>query len=1693
MPLRILIVDDYTPVRRGIRSLLSSRADWSVCGEAGDGVEATQLARELRPDLILMDLSMPNMNGVEATRIIRKEVPEAGVIIVSQNHPEAIRQVADQLGAKGYVSKTRLAQDLIPAILGVLGGPNGAENANTPCDGAAERASKSDLSCLAGGGQMGAMMRSLDWSRTPVGPVNAWPQALRVALRILLGSGYPMAIAWGPEFTFFYNDGYRPILGRTKHPALGKRTKEIFPEAWDFIGPLFERVLKKGEDTTLVNQIFFLDRKEYLEECYFTFSYSPVPDDRGAVGGVLVTVIETTDQVIEERRLRTLQDLATEVAKLKSEREICEAAARVFTRNPEDLPFTIFYLTRPKKHSARLMATSGIAPDAPISPAALPIDDTVWPLERAIKSGSTQVVTFAEGQTSAPPSGWGEVPKHGVVVPIALPGRSEPAGFFITGVNPRKELDRPYRAFLDRIASTLSAEIANVRTLEAERERAEDLAELDRAKTAFFSNVSHEFRTPLTLMLGPLEDLIAGKEPTSADHDQLALIHRNGLRLLKLVNTLLDFSRLEAGKMQAVYQATDLAVLTAELASNFESAIDRARLRLSVDCPPLPEQVYVDRDMWEKIVLNLVSNALKFTLEGEIAVQLKPSGEHVELSVRDTGTGIPVEEIPHIFERFHRVQNAQARTNEGTGIGLALVRELVKLHGGSIEVESVAGRGTTFTVSIPLGAAHLPANRIGAARAQVSTAVGAQAFVAEALRWLPADNPPVPSAATSQRESSSVEPSRSQVGNALPRARILLADDNADMREYVRRLLREQYEVMAVSDGQAALTLAREQPPELILADVMMPRLDGSGLLREIRTDPALKGTPVILLSARAGEESRIEGLESGADDYLVKPFSARELLARVASHITIARMRREAVELERKLRAEADLERTRLRELFMQAPAAICLLTGPEHRYTFVNLEYLKVTGRQRAEDFLGKTVREALPEVVNQGFLELLDGVYRTGVPQMGKEAKAILKGPGGAPQERYFNFVFEAQRNIRGDIEGVLGHAVDVTAQVLAQQEIKKSEQRLREMFDALPAAIYTTDREGYLTYFNPAAVELAGRQPQLGVDRWCVTFKLFRPDGTPLPHDECPMAVALKESRVLDGAEMIAERPDGIRRWVMPYPRLIRGAQGGITGAVNMLVDVTERKQAERTTALLASIVDSSDDAIVSKNLDGIITSWNKAAERVFGYTAVEAIGQHITLIIPPDRWDEETEILARLRRGERIDHFETIRNRKDEALIHVSVTISPIKDMRGRVIGASKVARDITERKRAEERERQITAEAFAATAKFRAVFDQSPVFAAIITKEGVLVEANEVSLEPCGYRAEEVLGRPYWETGWWRKFPESQEKIRAAIPLASQGVPFRETLQYSWADGTERLVDFALYPILDREGNVLFLHPTGVDITDLKRAEERYRKLAAMLDSEVRARTSELEDRNADVVRQSEQLRELSWRLLHAQDEERRRIARELHDSAGQMLSLLGMRLSMLVETAKENALDLVKPAEETLELVQQLTKEIRTTSYLLHPPLLDETGLPAALSWYIQGVAERSGLEVAFKISENFGRLTPDMELVVFRLVQECLTNVHRHSGSKTAAIEITQEADRLLIEVRDQGTGISPGRLVEIHSKGSGVGIRGIRERLRQFGGEMIITSTSSGTTVIVTIPVAAQRQATVRDVSQTLRSAV
>jgi PAS domain S-box-containing protein len=495
-----------------------------------------------------------------------------------------------------------------------------------------------------------------------------------------------------------------------------------------------------------------------------------------------------------------------------------------------------------------------------------------------------------------------------------------------------------------------STTLASANAREQERVRSNAIAELDRAKTAFFTNVSHEFRTPLAVILGVVDDMLGKTDQALRDssREELSVIRRNGLRLLKLVNTVLAFSKVEAGRIRAVYGPTDLAAFTTELASGFRSTMEKAGLTFRVESEALPEPVYVDPDMWEKIVLNLLSNAFKFTLQGEVSLTLKCVENAAQLLVKDTGIGIQEDEVPRIFERFHRVEGAQGRTQEGTGIGLALVQELVALHGGTIRAESVLGKGTTFIVSIPLGMKHLPADRILADPAPISPGLAASVYAEEAGRWL----------SGTKEDGKFPEAEISPTSHGGDRPFVLVADDNSDMRDYFRSLLQGRYTVQTVADGEQALAAVRARKPDLVLSDVMMPTLDGFSLLRRLRAGPETQAIPVIMISARAGEDEKIEGMEQGADDYLVKPFGFRELLARVRSHLELARMRRETTERERKLRAEADSQRALLETVLNEMPAGVVIAQAPSGSVVLANRQAEEILQRpvmslRRIEDY--------------------------------------------------------------------------------------------------------------------------------------------------------------------------------------------------------------------------------------------------------------------------------------------------------------------------------------------------------------------------------------------------------------------------------------------------------------------------------------------------------------------------------------------------------------------------------------------------------------------------------------------------------------------------------------------------------------------------------------------------------------------
>jgi PAS domain S-box-containing protein len=1244
---------------------------------------------------------------------------------------------------------------------------------------------------LTGNSELGTLMRAMDWSRTRVGPIEAWPQSLRTSVSTCLNSRFAILIWWGPDLIMLYNDAYREIIA-SKHPAaLGNPGRECWPEIWDTIGPMLEGVMQRGEATWSDDLLLLLARHGYPEECYFTFSYSPISDESGGIGGVFTPVMETTERVIGERRSNTLRELAGASVEGRSENRMWSLAAEVLGRNRHDISFAVFYSLSPERKYVQAKSWTGILPNDALCEGSKELSLQQSPLLKAVgeavRTGEMILVGDLERDCPGLPLGvWGIAPAEVVAVPISSPGQESPMACFLVGLNARKRFDSDYRLFLETIGRQFGSNLAAARAHEEEIKRAEMLAELDRAKTAFFSNVSHEFRTPLTLMVGPIETMLDRARPstTTVTREELQLVHRSSMRLLKLVNTLLDFSRIEAGRAKAFYEPTELSTFTADTASAFRSAMEQAGLEFTIDCQPLPEPVQVDRDMWEKIVLNLISNAFKFTLAGGVAVRLKSVGEGIELRVEDTGLGIPDDEQSKVFERFHRLEGVRGRTHEGTGIGLALVQELVKLHAGSIRLESAVGRGSTFVVTIPRGNAHLPLERSDSqARVVKSTGASISAYVDEAMRWLPANRdvaePAVPLFAADSVQAPHVQTST---------GRILLADDNADMREYVRRLLGDYYEVQAVSNGIEALAVIRSNPPDLVLTDVMMPELDGFGLLRELRAHEATNTIPVILLSARAGEDARIEGMEAGADDYMVKPFTARELLARVGSHLALGRLRREAAEHERALRAQAEAAQERTSAI-LESINDCFFAIDTDWRFTYVN------------------------------------------------------------ASAEQALN--------------------------------MKRSELIGRPFWDVFPATLGTNFEK------------------------------------------QCRLAMR------------------------------------------------------ER----------------VSVQFENYYAPWKRFYE----------------------------------------------------------IRLYPFSDG-----GISVFYQDITERKRIEEAIRE-------SEDRFRTLADNIPALSWMAGPDGNRFWYNRRWFEYTGTTLEDVK-----ERGWIAvHHPEHRERVlKSMLHSLATGQAWEETVPLRGKDGSYRWFLSRAVPIRDETGEIIRWFGSNTDITEQKQMASALEEARKELESRVEARTEELKLAN-------EELRELSSRLQQVQDEERRRIARGLHDSAGQLLAAVAMNIDVVKTEAHKLSASAARCVVDSSSLVDQLNTEIRTISHLLHPPLLDEVGLASALQWYVDGFAQRSKIAAALEMPEELERLSPDAEIAIFRAVQECLTNVHRHSGCRSCSVRLVKESHRLLVEVRDDGKGIPPEKRVVLASSGGGIGLRGMRERIRRLGGTVRINSSELGTSVLVSLP--------------------
>ena len=545
---------------------------------------------------------------------------------------------------------------------------------------AARPAREAWLDALGGPSELRELIRARDWAATPVGPPETWPHSLKVLVKTMLASRFPMILTWGAELTQFYNDGYSRLIG-DKHPAaLGIDIRVTLAEAWGTLGPVIRQVMETGVASWLPALLLLLERSGYREESYFDVSHAPAEDDSGAVVGMLAVCTEVTQQVIAERRLRLLRDLAARTGELRSLERTCRDLATAIAGHPLEVPFALLYLRSADGTRLHLHGAFGLPEGGDASPSTVDLSEegrAPWPLARAA-AGETVRVEDVERHVALTGGPWGDAVRSALVLPLASEGQGAPLGVLVAGASPDRALDEDYRAFFELVAAAgrrRRCQRARLRggaparrgagragpgedgVLQQRQPRVPHAADADaRARWRSCS------RTPAPA---------AGRSASA-----LELVHRNALRLLKLVNTLLDFSRIEAGRAAGQLRARGPGRAHRDLASGFRSAVRARRAGAGGGLPAAAASPSTwTGSMWEKVVLNLLSNAFKFTLEGGITVRLRLARTaRCVLTVRDTGTGIPAAELPRLFERFHRVKGARGRTHEGSGIGLALVR-----------------------------------------------------------------------------------------------------------------------------------------------------------------------------------------------------------------------------------------------------------------------------------------------------------------------------------------------------------------------------------------------------------------------------------------------------------------------------------------------------------------------------------------------------------------------------------------------------------------------------------------------------------------------------------------------------------------------------------------------------------------------------------------------------------------------------------------------------------------------------------------------------------------------------------------------------------------------------------------------------------------------------------------------------------
>jgi PAS domain S-box-containing protein len=1511
-----------------------------------------------------------------------------------------------------------------------------------------------NIDFLVAGGEMGERIRNYDWNKTPLGPPESWSISLQTTVGIMLSNRLPMLLWWGPEYICIYNDAYIPILG-AKHPwGLGKPVKECWSEIWHILQPLIDTPFYGGPATWMEDIPLDIKRHNFTEETHFTIAYSPVPDETvpNRIGGVLATVTEITDKVVGERRVTILKDVVINAAEAKTAEEACKLAASTISEHPNDITFSLFYLIDESGRKLILQASTGVECGTPFSPSQFDLDhdkEDRLPFSEVLSKGKMLTIENIDSGLNNGSSWVSSTDPSSTAVVIPIPsGRPHHfAGIMVAGVSPRLPFKESYRNFLELLTTQVATAITNARAFDEERKRAEALAEIDKAKTAFFSNISHEFRTPLTLMLAPIEEALQDPNTIPENRKRLDLVHRNALRMQKLVNNLLDFSRIEAGRITATFEPVDLSAFTIDLASSFRSLIEKEGIQFIVDCPTLTKEVWVDRDMWEKIVFNLLSNAYKYTWQGQIMIRLGENDGKVHLHVKDSGVGIPAEELDKVFLRFHRVQNSNGRTFEGTGIGLSLVNELVKLHGGQITVESEVKKGSEFIVSIPYKNSSVEKQSF--VEYKPADSYTADSYIKEAMHWTNKDT-------------------TSELGvNKTPeKKRLVVADDNADMRYYFSRLLSAGYDIISVADGKSALEAIKKQAPDLVISDIMMPGMDGFELLDAIKSDPERKSIPVILVSARAGEEAVNEALQKGADAYLVKPFKGQQLKAIVQNRLALKVTQDKITESEKQFR-----------NVLLQSPNIFVIIKGKDRMIIdFVNEPFLRSTGRDWS--ILGKEMLEVFPEVNNQPFPGQLRNVFETGHVFYGDEVKALLV-KNGKLTESYFNYVYQPVFDNENNVTAITVMATDITEEIVARKKINDSEDRFRTMAGEAPLFIWDTDENLRTTFLNKEGCTYFNWDTSRPISElsW---KKYIHPDD--LERVLETMRESARSHKPYSLEMRIRNGITGQYRWFLDQgvPRYNEKLFMGFIGTTldihdrrEMEIDLEEKVKSRtnelneqnklliRQNELVKRILDSSFDLITVYDTEARIITVNQSTLDILNKQENEVVGKRLLDILPQMKDSKGYDDLCRAIDGE------LVHNEIYQSIIsgrYYENFLIPLRDLNDKVYAVLAMAHDVTDLIGSADRLKTKNEELETTKSFLEQLLDSSVEYIVVVDKDICVITANRKFEDGIGVCRNDIKGKSLFEINPKTRDTHLHEKINRA--LQGETIYIEKSRSFARPD---IFVDTYLVPLIQYE-KVEGVIIMSRDVTDIVRSEmllenknKELEEIIAML------RNQEQKDRQKDnFIQMASHELKTPLTSIKAYSQLLTRIYAETDDNflkngltkvdtqVNKMNKMVSDFLNLSqIESGKFN---IDKEIVNLTELVREITSDIQMVA-VNHVIYFD--GIPGV---YVKADKEKLA-QVIINLLNNAIKYSPD---------------------KRNIDIDMAAKDGWASVSIRDYGVGIP----IEEHEKifqrfyrapnntnnisGFGIGLYISSEIMKRHGGTIVVESTpGEGSTFIVKIP--------------------